>query len=193
MDRIVKDISSFLYEDWWIWVSRRWIYSLPRNIFDIWLDHYIKTKENVLIEYDSIIYLLWRAKSTIQFWWIIEITGDDIDLFDKCINNYSYWNIYSIYNDDELVLIQKAIDIAKREYEYIETYKYKRKEAQNYIQNKKNRDRLFNMLWRKCIHCGSEERLSLDHINPVSKWGWNEDNNFQVLCVSCNSKKSNKI
>jgi 5-methylcytosine-specific restriction endonuclease McrA len=49
------------------------------------------------------------------------------------------------------------------------------------------------MLWKKCVFCWTEERLSLDHIKPVSKWWWNEDDNLQVLCVSCNSKKHNKI
>lgn len=37
-----------------------------------------------------------------------------------------------------------------------------------------------------------KEFLSIDHIKPVSKGGSNNLENLQILCLSCNSKKSNK-
>ena len=40
-----------------------------------------------------------------------------------------------------------------------------------------------------CRHCGSTERLSIDHIIPWSKGGAHEESNFQTLCRSCNSSK----
>lgn len=43
-----------------------------------------------------------------------------------------------------------------------------------------------------CLFCGSTEKLTIDHIKPVSKGGGNEIENLQCLCFPCNLKKSNK-
>ena len=52
-------------------------------------------------------------------------------------------------------------------------------------------------VWRrdqgKCTECGSREKLEYDHIIPVSKGGSNTVRNIELLCESCNRKKSNKI
>lgn len=40
-----------------------------------------------------------------------------------------------------------------------------------------------------CRHCGSTERLSIDHVIPWSKGGAHDESNFQTLCRSCNSAK----
>lgn len=52
-------------------------------------------------------------------------------------------------------------------------------------------------VWRRdngrCVECGSKEKLEFDHIIPVSKGGSNTARNIQLLCESCNRKKSNKI
>ncbi len=45
----------------------------------------------------------------------------------------------------------------------------------------------------KCVECHSEQRLCIDHIFPISKGGPTIYNNLQVLCRSCNLKKSNKL
>jgi len=45
----------------------------------------------------------------------------------------------------------------------------------------------------KCKRCGAKEDLEFDHIIPVSKGGSNTENNIELLCKSCNMKKSNKI
>lgn len=44
----------------------------------------------------------------------------------------------------------------------------------------------------KCEFCGSDEKLSIDHIKPISKGGTNDRENLQCLCLPCNLQKSNK-
>lgn len=47
-----------------------------------------------------------------------------------------------------------------------------------------------------CASCGrtkEEARLSIDHIKPISKGGTNIKSNLQILCLSCNQRKSSKF
>jgi hypothetical protein len=52
-------------------------------------------------------------------------------------------------------------------------------------------------VWRrddgKCTQCGSNEDIEYDHIIPHAKGGSNTERNIQLLCESCNRKKSDKI
>lgn len=52
-------------------------------------------------------------------------------------------------------------------------------------------------VWRRdqgrCIQCGSQERLEIDHMIPVSKGGSNTARNLQLLCEMCNRSKGNRI
>jgi len=43
-----------------------------------------------------------------------------------------------------------------------------------------------------CLHCGTNEKLTIDHIVPWVKGGGNEMENLQTLCQSCNSRKGVK-
>jgi hypothetical protein len=45
----------------------------------------------------------------------------------------------------------------------------------------------------RCKNCGTNENLEFDHIVPVTKGGSNSENNIELLCKSCNLKKTNKI
>ena len=45
----------------------------------------------------------------------------------------------------------------------------------------------------KCQQCGSLEHPCIDHVLPVSRGGDSSDDNLQVLCLPCNTKKGNKI
>lgn len=54
-------------------------------------------------------------------------------------------------------------------------------------------DKVWNRDGGRCVKCGSNEKLEFDHIIPFSKGGANTYRNLQLLCESCNRKKSNKI
>lgn len=45
---------------------------------------------------------------------------------------------------------------------------------------------------KKCVSCGLTRMLRIDHRHPLSRGGFTEMENLQLLCFSCNSKKSNK-
>ena len=59
---------------------------------------------------------------------------------------------------------------------------------------KKLRVRLVDIYGEKCMRCDSTKQISVDHIKPYSlhKELSLDFNNLQLLCKSCNSKKSNK-
>ena len=44
----------------------------------------------------------------------------------------------------------------------------------------------------KCLKCGKKGKMTIDHINPLSKGGNNIASNIQPLCHSCNSGKCDK-
>ena len=44
-----------------------------------------------------------------------------------------------------------------------------------------------------CQMCGTEERLSVDHIIPRVAGGTDSLDNLQVLCSSCNSSKGGRF
>lgn len=52
-------------------------------------------------------------------------------------------------------------------------------------------------VWRRdggaCASCGSRTSLEYDHIVPVARGGSNTVRNIELLCESCNRKKSDKI
>lgn len=43
------------------------------------------------------------------------------------------------------------------------------------------------------IDCGSTERLTVDHIMPLSAGGRNHRSNLQLLCRSCNARKATSV
>ena len=54
------------------------------------------------------------------------------------------------------------------------------------------RNNIFKRDNYKCVKCGSDENLVIDHIIPFSKGGVTELDNLQTLCKKCNKEKGNK-
>jgi hypothetical protein len=64
--------------------------------------------------------------------------------------------------------------------------------ASRYICNKTKYE-VFLRFKSTCNYCGSREKLEIDHIHPYSKGGGSNIENLQLLCKTCNIKKSNKL
>lgn len=45
----------------------------------------------------------------------------------------------------------------------------------------------------KCVYCGINEKLTLDHVKPKSKGGNNTWENLVTCCQNCNVKKGDKF
>jgi 5-methylcytosine-specific restriction endonuclease McrA len=56
----------------------------------------------------------------------------------------------------------------------------------------KDWDEIMRMFEYKCAICGCNEKLTIDHIIPLSKGGEHNKKNIQPLCHSCNSRKKDK-
>ncbi|NBP60230.1 MAG: HNH endonuclease [Candidatus Fonsibacter lacus] len=52
--------------------------------------------------------------------------------------------------------------------------------------------RIYKELGQSCVVCKTTKDITIDHIVPISKGGTNNQENLQILCRSCNSKKRDK-
>jgi hypothetical protein len=61
----------------------------------------------------------------------------------------------------------------------------------------KNVNKVRSVIYKRdghaCLKCGSVEKLTIDHIIPITKGGTDFISNLQTLCLFCNISKSNRI
>ena len=67
---------------------------------------------------------------------------------------------------------------------------YKKLEKK-YLRHGLNASTRYNVLTRdkKCMCCGGNDFLEIDHIIPINQRGTNDESNLQVLCKMCNIGK----
>lgn len=129
------------------------------------------------------------------------------DELDEYLDNLkiSVWNIAKdIYGNDNKEVFDN-FNVSKDEFLKINRGNFNIENFKNLFSistsNRNFRDHIpqnvRDEVWRRdqgrCIECGSKEFLEFDHIIPISKGGSNTTRNIQLLCQTCNRKKSNKI
>lgn len=65
-------------------------------------------------------------------------------------------------------------------------------ETRKVVNLSKKRKSVFDSCGWKCVYCGSEYDLTIDHKVPRSRGGGNEIENLTCACRSCNSSKGAK-
>lgn len=102
------------------------------------------------------------------------------------------------YTGDQIkLLILEFYDRERRKFERLQ--KLYRSDSNSEPSNHRERipEQVRIEVWRrddgKCARCGSREKLEYDHIVPVSKGGSNTARNIELLCETCNRKKSDHI
>lgn len=53
-------------------------------------------------------------------------------------------------------------------------------------------DAICEKFGRHCVYCGSEDRITIEHLTPLSRGGTNDVDNIAPACWACNVSKNNK-
>lgn len=110
-----------------------------------------------------------------------EIVGNgELDTIESYIDGL----LASIQREDAELEIKKSIE---------EHYRARRAESLEVISSPKLRTLIMERDGAKCKWCEETEGLALDHVLPVSAGGTDDPDNLQLLCVSCNSSKRDRV
>jgi 5-methylcytosine-specific restriction endonuclease McrA len=55
------------------------------------------------------------------------------------------------------------------------------------------RERIYERDGHRCVSCGTDENLTLDHRIPKSRGGPSTDDNLQTMCAPCNQAKADSM
>jgi HNH endonuclease len=153
-------------------------------------------------------------KKMVEYWNILQKTndkpipfGDSSDamkeIFKKeikgvvilCCN--AFFEVRGLYSEEEAkLLVQEKIRKDKSEIDYI---KFRKDTPEDQLGYERLRipENVLNEVWRrdqgKCVQCSSVRNLEFDHLIPMSKGGSNTTRNLQLLCETCNRRKSASI
>ena len=97
--------------------------------------------------------------------------------------------------------VKRAVYAEEEELNSIKSYVANVEAAREYQKSGPKRDPIPSdvrmLVWARdggaCVTCGAKEKLHYDHIIPVAKGGGSMVENIQILCETCNLKKSDKI
>ena len=168
-------------------ITRNGCYDLRRSIFIRACNELLKTGDGKLDEHDKLTWLSWEGNE------IRILSDEECDIFNKAKDGKSFWGIYTFFANNKIDTIKAMVDFTKQQKAKIIGDAHRRRTACMYTARPDTRKAIFDRDGEICKKCESTENLSLDHIIPVSKEGEDSLENLQVLCKSCNSKKSNSL
>lgn len=191
-NKYTAKMRAFLKESkYFAGITMRGCYTLSTETFLTAFNEYLLTENNELDSHARMSYILWGAER--QPCESNYFSKEDIKYAKELLENKHFWNIDYFWSDEEKRTVKRHIAQSESHYKNIESYEYRRNEANAFITNKKVRADIFRRDGKKCKKCGSTEKISIDHIIPIASGGDNSIENLQVLCVSCNSKKGHRL
>ena len=162
-------------------------YNMNVDVFIKLFDHFKRTGENYLDIYSELQYLLWESKER-------QLFVHDFVSCEKYLNYLSIARRLNLYNIDTIKWIRQYIKKCWIKYrDYLEKKRNEpRRMACRFTAMPEVKKYVYGKYGNRCLCCGSYEKISLDHVIPISKGGKDEIENLQPLCKSCNSKKGIK-
>ncbi|MCX4190830.1 HIT domain-containing protein [Methylophaga sp. OBS3] len=117
---------------------------------------------------------------------------EGVGLIERHANSYKLSKIFDGLSDAQLDEIKGIL--SNRIDDYLGLTDPFNTNVRGYIPGR-SRFEILKRAGNRCELCGissQERQLDVDHIQPVSKGGSNDESNFQVLCRKCNAQKGNR-
>ncbi len=130
-----------------------------------------------------------------QFYEKLGLTYLTFSSYNTLINSLSILRRNKDIDFDEYHIISRLFKHYYKNSDIIKRYEdsMPRKIAQKFIGKKNIRNFIFKRDNYKCLKCGSNKSIQIDHIAPIKYANANRVSNLQTLCRSCNIKKSDKF
>lgn len=130
------------------------------------------------------------GKSFCKFHYIQNLRHGDPLIKTKTMNLYGHCTFEDCQNKHE------AFGLCRKHYaKFYRTDTHNKRRARKldngvFKVTKKELNRLYKS---QCLSCGSLDRISLDHVIPISRGGRHSIGNIQPLCLKCNQRKGKKL
>ncbi len=183
--KLTKDLYQFLCNGGG--VIRNGNYHIEEHHFLKATEHFLKTGENQLHTLDIIIHATWKED---DYYSQSIYSEETIKVLEALLSGELFWQVDD-FDIEEIAIITQELERSTAVTDALQSYPHRRK--QSLRKNQKVRAELLEKYNYKCVQCGSEESLHVDHIIPVRCGGSDDINNLQILCQSCNSSKGSKI